>query len=130
MWTSVYSCLDACVCVCVCTFVLKISGSEHCWKKIALFIHVSVVFLFLNICKCVLKTTGFVHFIVHNTPALLLNLLRLGMLACHYDTDSDLPPELGRKLLLQLNKCDNPQSKKVKLARSYQPRPRPAFPLS
>lgn len=43
----------------------------------------------------------------------LVNLLRLGSLACYYDTDSDLAPELSKKLLPQLDECDNPQSKKV-----------------
>lgn len=39
---------------------------------------------------------------------------KLGSLACYYETDSELAPELSRKLLSQLDECDNPQSKKLK----------------
>lgn len=52
-----------------------------------------------------------------------MNLLRLGSLACYYDTDSDLAPELSRKLLPQLDECDNPQSEKVTSSDSADPNP-------
>lgn len=57
----------------------------------------------------------------------LVNLLRLGSLACYYDTDSDLAPELSRKLLPQLDECVNPQSKKVTSGNSSDPNLDPSF---
>lgn len=56
-----------------------------------------------------------------------MNLLRLGSLACYYDTDSDLAPELSSKLLPQLDECDNPQSNKVTSSDSADPNPDPSY---
>lgn len=51
----------------------------------------------------------------------LVNFLRLGSLACYYDTDSELAPEVSWKLLSQLDQCDNPQSEKVAHSDSADP---------
>lgn len=57
----------------------------------------------------------------------LVNFLRLGSLACYYDTDSELAPELSRKLLSQLDECDNPQSEKVARSDSADPNLDPSY---
>lgn len=57
----------------------------------------------------------------------LVNFLRLGSLACYYETDSELAPELSRKLLSQLDECDNPQSKKVTCSDSADPNFEPSY---
>lgn len=57
----------------------------------------------------------------------LVNFLRLGSLACYYETDSELAPELSRKLLSQLDECDNPQSKKVTYSDSADPNLEPSY---
>lgn len=59
----------------------------------------------------------------------LVHLLRLGPLACYYEAGSDLAPDLSRKLLSQLDECDNPQGKKVTrlIGRSADPNLKPIF---
>ncbi|KAM9353471.1 otoancorin [Symphorus nematophorus] len=39
---------------------------------------------------------------------------KLGALACYYDTDIDLLPKFAKKLLSQLDNCDNPGNRKLR----------------
>lgn len=48
-----------------------------------------------------------------NTSAWLLDLLRLGVLACYSYSAPNLTPDLSRKLLFQLSRCDNPRIREV-----------------
>ncbi|XP_070822799.1 otoancorin-like [Chaetodon trifascialis] len=43
------------------------------------------------------------------------HLDKLGALACHYDAAPDLSPDLSRKLLSELNKCDDRDNPRIKM---------------
>lgn len=54
------------------------------------------------------------------TPVVHVNLLRLGVLACYSSATPDLPPDLSKVFLSQLDQCDNPIVNKVqRLGVSY-----------
>lgn len=95
MLISVYSCIQ------VCTYVHE----YFVWTQNMSYSNRKPVVPIVFISFCWLNVTVLLRVIWILLP---LNLCRLGPLVCYYYNAPDLTPELSRKLLSQLEDCDNP----------------------